>query len=79
VQSSGAGFQPLSPFVLADEVDRPGRFRGRGFFTVNLAERKLTLLTGYLGPKQSGDREETGFARAQPILRAVTVSRPDEP
>jgi len=44
---------------------------GGGFFTVNLAERKLTLLTGYVGLAESGDREEMGFARAQPILRAL--------
>ena len=54
-------------------ADRCNFVPGGGFFTVNLAERKLTLLPGYLGPKESGDREEMGFARAQPILRAVTV------
>lgn len=45
---------------------------GGCFFTVDLAERKLRLLT-HVALTESGDQKGMGFARAQPILRAITV------
>ena len=47
---------------------------GGCFFTVDLAERKLPSLTHHAALTESGGQEETGFARAQPILRAVDLA-----
>ncbi|QOZ45672.1 hypothetical protein XH89_20965 [Bradyrhizobium sp. CCBAU 53340] len=57
---------------IAHNREPPQLHSGWSIFTVNLAERKLSFLMGYFELAECRDREEMGFARAQPILQATS-------